>query len=130
MLEGIIKSLDEWSREHELLEQAIESCKISLRNCAIEEAESFPTHNTGIDILRGRKLSDIELIFDKQSLVFRNNMFNHPCIDTQIGLYVADSKSIYFRDLKPIGTYRLITRLDLEVDEDYLVLDDELKAQQ
>jgi hypothetical protein len=53
-----------------------------------------------------------------------------PYIDTQIALYVADPKGAYYKDLKPIGTYRLIVTLDGEIDDDYLVLDDELQEQE
>ena len=70
------------------------------------------------------QLGDIQLRFDKQSLVFKSDTIDYPYVDTQIGLYVtADSKS-WFWDLIPVGTYRLITALDGEVMDDYLELDD------
>ena len=99
-----------------------------MQNCPNNEAELFPTQNTGADVLRGRKLSDIKLHFDKQSLMFKHDILSYPYIDMQIGLYVDDPKGFYFRDLEPVGTYRLITTLDDKVDDDYLMLDDELEV--
>jgi len=130
MFDDIIRNLEEWAQEQNLIEKAIESCKVSIRNCATEETELFPTMNTGTDVLRGRRINDIQLHFDKQSLVFKHGVSSYPFIDTQIGLYVADPTGVYFRDLEPIGTYRLIAAVDGEMDGDYLVLDDELRAQE
>jgi hypothetical protein len=45
-------------------------------------------------------------------------------------LYLADPKDIYFRDLEPIGTYRLIAMLDGEIVDDYLVLGEALHEQE
>jgi len=129
MFDDIIRNLEEWSGEQNLIEHAIESCKISLQTCADEEAELFPTMNTGTDVLRGHKLGDIQLHFTKQSLVFRHGILSYPYIETVIGLYVAKPNSSYFRDLEPIGTYRLIVKVDGEVDDDCLVLDEDLKEQ-
>jgi hypothetical protein len=130
MFDDIIRNLEEWSQEQNLIEKAIECCKASLQNCSIEEAELFSTMNTGAGVLRGRQIDDIQLHFDKQSLVFKHGVLSCPYIDTQIGLYVADPKGLYFRDLEPIGIYRLIVTLDGEIDDDYLVLDDELREQE
>lgn len=86
--------------------------------------------NTGADVLRGRRPNDIQLHFDNQSLVFKHGVLSYPYIDVQIGLYVADPKGIYFRDLEPIGTYRLIVMLDGEIDDNYLVLDEMFHEQE
>jgi hypothetical protein len=129
MFKDIIRNIETWSEEQNLVDKAIESCKVSLYNCAVEEAELFPMMDTNVDILNGWKISDIQLNFDKQSLVFKHGILSYPYIDTQIGLYVSDQKGSYFRDLKLIGTYRHIVTLDGEVDDDYLVLDDDLKKQ-
>ena len=77
-----------------------------------------------IGIVDQWKLSDIQLIFDKQSLVFKSDVLLYPYVDTQIGLYVAADSKGWLRDLIPIGTYRLITALDGEVVDDYLQMDD------
>jgi hypothetical protein len=106
--------------------KTIQSCKVSLHNCAIEEAELFPTTNIEIDVLKGHKLSDIKLHFDKQSLVFKHGVLSYPYVSVQIGLYIADPKGIHFCNLKLIGTYRLIVMLDGEIVDDYLVLDEVL----
>lgn len=128
MFKDIIRKLEAWSEEQNLVDKAIESCKVSLYNCAVEEAELFPMMDTSVDILNGWKISDIQLNFDKQSLIFKHGILSYPYIDTQIGLYVSAQEG-YFRGLKLIGTYRRIVTLDGKVDDDYLVLDDELKKQ-
>ena len=126
IFDNIIQNLEKWSSEQHLIENTFDSCKISLQNSAVEDAELFPAMNTGIDIICGWKLSEIKLEFDYQSLVFKHGILSYPYIDTQIGLYIDRPESCYFRDLKQIGTYRLIVRLDGEVDDDYLIMDDEL----
>jgi predicted thioredoxin/glutaredoxin len=125
VFDDIIRNIEQWSQENNLISKAIESCKISLHNCAAEEAELFQTMNTSTDILGRWKINDIQLHFDKQSLVFKHGILSYPYVDIQIGLYVADPKGFYFRALKPIGTYRFIVTLDGEVDDDYLVMDEE-----
>jgi hypothetical protein len=130
MFEETIQNLEQWSQQQKLIELALESCKVSLKNCAIEEAELFPTQNTGADVLRGHKLSDIQLHFDKQSLVFKHDILSYPYVEIQIGLYVADATGVYLRDLEPIGDYNLIVKLDGEIDDDYLVLSGQLREKE
>ncbi len=112
----LIEELQEWSQNSGLVEKAIEGGKVFLEN-SIEDDKRLR--------LIGRwQLSDIQLRFDKQSLVFKNDILDYPYVDTQIGLYVADDSKAWFRDLIPIGTYRLITALDGEVVNDYLQMED------
>jgi hypothetical protein len=125
MFDAIIQNLEKWSEENNLIEKTFESCKVSLQRTAIEEDKLFPTMNTGIDMIRGWKLNEIKLELDKQSLIFRHGVLSYPFIVTQIGLYIEEPESFYFRGLKPIGTYKLIVRFDGEVDDDYLIIDDE-----
>jgi hypothetical protein len=128
MFDDIIQNLEKWSQEQDLIKEAFDSCWTNLHNCATEEAEMFPTMNTGIDIIRGWKLSEVKLELDHQSLIFKHGILSYPFVLTQIGLYIEKPKSCYFRDLKPIGTYRLIVRIDGEVDDDYLIIDEELRS--
>jgi len=115
-LEDIVKQLQDWSKEQSLVEQAFKYCRTSLENNKREDKEAGLTARW--------KLSDIQLHFDKQSLVFKHRVFSHPFVDTQIGLYVAAESKGWFRDLQPIGRYRLITSPDGQVEDDYLIFDD------
>ncbi len=116
----LIEELREWSHNSSLIEKAIEGGKVSLEN-SIEEDKR-------LGLIGRRHLSDIQLRFDKQSLVFKSDTIDYPYVDTQIGLYVAADRKGWFRDLIPVGTYRLITALDGEVMDDYLELDDYQKT--
>lgn len=118
ILLDVLKQLEELSRNQKLIEQALESCKKSLDSCFKEDEEM------GFKPLKGWRLEEIKMVFEKQSLVFKHGILSYPYIDTQIGLYVDDSTKIYWNDLCPIGCYRLITHLEGEVDDDYLVLDE------
>jgi hypothetical protein len=110
MFDIIIQNLEKWSQEHNLIENTFKSCIVHLHNAATEDAELF---GTSIDMISGWKLSDIKLELENQSLII-----------TQIGLYIEEPESCYFRGLKPIGTYQLIVTLDGEVDDTYLIIDD------
>lgn len=112
MFVDIIQTLEQWSGEQKLIEKAIDGCKVFMQNAALDDAEHFPEGNTGVDILRGRKLSDIQLHFEHQALVFKNANLSYPYFDIQIGLYVTDPTGLYYRDLEPIGTYRLIVGME------------------
>lgn len=115
-LEDIIKQLRDWSEERSLIEEAYEYCRTSLENNEQEDKEAGLTARW--------LLGDIQLHFDKQSLVFKHGIFSHPFVDTQIGLYVAAENKGWLRDIQPIGRYRLITSLDGQVEDDYLIFDD------
>ena len=115
-LEDIVKQLQEWTEEQGLVKEAFEGCCTFLRNNERDDKEA------GLNTRWN--LSDIQLHFDKQSLVFKHGVFSHPFVDTQIGLYVAAESKGWFRDLQPIGRYRFITSLDGQVEDDYLVFDD------
>jgi len=114
-LEDIVQQLQEWSQQQDLIEEAIRSCHINLQNWEKEDKE--------IGLIARWKVSDILLHFDHQALVFKHDVLSDPFIDTQIGLYVAASSKGWFRDLEPIGKYGLITTLDGQVSDDYLIFD-------
>jgi hypothetical protein len=115
-LENIVKQLQDWSEERSLIEEAYQCCRTSLENNERDDKEVGHTARW--------KLSDIQLHFDRQSLVFQHSVFSYPFVDTQIGLYVVAESKGWFRDLQPIGRYRLITSLDGQVEDDYLIFDD------
>jgi hypothetical protein len=124
----IIQNLEKWSQEHNLIERSLNNCLISLHDAAIEEAELFPTLNDSVDMISGWKLSEIKLEFENQSLIFKHGILNYPFIITQISLYIEEPGSCYFREIKPIGTYKFIVTLDGEVNDTYLIIDDKLIA--
>ncbi len=128
MFDIIIQNLEKWSQEHKLIERSLKNCLISLHDAAIEEAKLFPTFNASVDMISGWKLSEIKLEFENQSLIFKHGILNYPFIITQIGLYIEEPRSYYFRGAKPIGTYKLIATLDGEVDDTYLIVNDRLIA--
>jgi hypothetical protein len=73
-------------------------------------------------------LTDIQIVFERCAIVFDHGILSYPFVETRLGLYVADLTGVYFRGLRPIGHYRLITRLDGTTDDDYFVLDEQRHA--
>ncbi|MEW6211374.1 MAG: hypothetical protein AB1631_23615 [Acidobacteriota bacterium] len=112
----IIRQLEDLTTRQRLITLAIESCRKALINCA-EEDEAI-----GLKPLKGYSLESIQLKFKKQSLVFRHDVFAHPYIETEICLCVEDREGICLNDSKPIGEYRLISKMDGEIEDDYLSL--------
>jgi hypothetical protein len=121
-VEEAVQVFADLAGEQGLRDCAVAACREALLNCAVEERE------LGLQELGGWSIEEIELHFDKCSVVFSHGVLNHPYIDTQIGLYIKDDGGVVFRNLNPIGTYRLITMLDGEINDDYLVIDREKKV--
>lgn len=113
-LEGIVQQLQGWSQRRDLIEEAMKSCHISLQNSEKDDKE--------IGLVSHWQISEIQLYFDKQSLVFKNDRLSYPYIVTQLGLYVIADGKAWFRDLEPIGRYQLITTLDGEIADDCLII--------
>jgi hypothetical protein len=124
--DDIIRALEAWSQEHNLTDRAIESCKVAMQDCAREDAELFPDRNTGPELLAGYKLDEFQIHIDSQALIFKNDFLPYPYVDMRIGLYVPDPDGAHFRNLKPVGHYRLIVTLDGEINDDYLVIDEDV----
>lgn len=78
--------------------------------------------------LGGLSLADIQMVFERCALVFDHGILSYPFVETRLGLYVADPTGMYFRGLRPVGHYRLITLLDGTADDDYFVLDEQKQA--
>ena len=115
-LQDIVKHLQDWSQERNLVEEAFKCCRASLENNELDDKEAKLTARW--------KLNDIQLHFDRQSLTFKPSVFSQPFIDTRIGLYVAAESKGWFHHLQPIGHYRLITSLDGQTEDDDLIFDD------
>ena len=101
--------------DQQLVEKTLKLCQKSLKDCEEGDIEVEDTP------LNGFECKEIQLLFDKQSLVFAHDVLDYNYIETQIGLYVKDRHDIHFRGIIPIGTYRLITTIDGKVEDDYLV---------
>lgn len=65
---------------------------------------------------------DVRTVFERCALVFAHGQLNYAFVETRLGLRV-DEPARTLDGLKPIGHYRLITRLDGTIEDDYLVLD-------
>jgi hypothetical protein len=99
------------ARDQDLPRRAEETCWVWLRS-AFEEGS-----------LAGLSPADVRVEFERSALIFDHGLLNYPFVETGLGLDVTDSTGAYFRDMRPIGQYRLITLLDGTVDDDYFVLD-------
>jgi hypothetical protein len=109
--EGVVAALRNLAQAQGLRRRAEETCREWLRTAA-EEGD-----------LGELALEKIELHFERCALVFDHGILSYPFVETRLGLYVPDPNGVYFRGLRPIGHYRLITGLDGVVDDDYFVLD-------
>jgi hypothetical protein len=118
-MEKVINLLEGLAASQRLEQLAMQNCRTALINCYKEDQE------LGLPPLKGHNLDSIQLHFERHSLVFKNRQISYPYIDTIIGLYIEDKQGLYLDDLEPVGDYQLITRLDGEIEDDYLVLYEE-----
>lgn len=102
---------------HDLRRRAEASCRECLHSAA-----------TDGDLL-GLTSADVQAVFERCALVFAHGVLDHPFVETRFGLYVADPEAGWFRGLRPVGHYRLITRLDGTDEDDYLVLNPPRQAE-
>lgn len=102
---------------HDLRRRAEASCRECLRSA---DAEGD---------LAGLAPADLQVVFERAALVFDHGILSHPFVETRLGLYVADPDAGWSRELRPVGHYRLITRLDGTDEDDYLVLDPQRQAE-
>lgn len=96
---------------YDLRQRAALSCHECLRSAAADGD------------LGGLALEDVQAVYERSALVFDHDILGRPFLETRFGLYVADPAAGRFRGLRPVGHYRLITRLDGTDEDDYLVLD-------
>mgnify|MGYP001314457873 CR=1 FL=1 len=72
-------NLRKFSEKHDLINHALDSCRIAIQNCLNENPnEGYPLDKT-------------ELRFSKQEFIFNNHFSKSPYIKTQIDLYKIDS---------------------------------------
>jgi hypothetical protein len=114
----VLKQLEGLLEKQKLIEYAMENCKTWLIASLKEDEEM------GLVPLKGWKLDQIKMVFDKQSLVFKHSLLTYPYIDTQIGLYVDTPENFYWDNLYPMGSYNLITHPGGQVDDDYLIIEE------
>jgi hypothetical protein len=117
-MEEVLNLLEQTAAHQRLEELAMRYCRTALINSSEEDQEA------GLPPLNGYDSESIQLHVKKHSLVFKNKYLPHPYIDTEIGLYKEDKQGIYLDNLEPVGEYRLITRLDGEIEDGDLVLYD------
>jgi hypothetical protein len=117
-IKQLIEELQELVKKQNLQEKAIQYCKTALTNSKAEEID------LNLEPLNGYELGNIQLQFKKHSLIFKNNVLTYPYINTTIGLYLINKSRKSPNDLEEIGEYSLITLLDGEIDDDYLLFYD------
>ena len=119
-IEEAVAALAALSTEQGLRERALALGREVLETTAADERQ------LDLPQLAGWSPEEIELRFERCALVFRHASIEYPFVDTQIGLFAkVDGAEDLGLDLEAdgltrIGSYRLITRLDGEVDDDYL----------
>lgn len=97
----VVEYLLDLTLRHKLVEQAIASC------------DGWFTNNAGeID---GWIPQDLEKQFFSHTLVFQRSDWDLIYIDTHLKLLASDGREI--------GHYRLVSTLDGQIDDDYLVLE-------
>jgi hypothetical protein len=94
----------------------------NLRGRAYEGCGEWLRDGSGDD-LGGWSAEEIEPHFRSCSLVFDHGFLDYPFVSTLLELCIPDTSGVCFRNLRVIGSYRLITRLDGTVDDDYFVID-------
>lgn len=107
--EEINISLRKFSEDNDLVNQALESCQIAIKNCLKENPEE------------GYSLEETELRFDKQEFVFNHHFSNTPYIKTQIGLYRLVDGVASGDDSDKYGYYILDTDAKGNHFDDWLV---------
>jgi hypothetical protein len=107
--EQLVAAVAALAATHDLRRRAFDGCRGWMRQSAGD--------------VRGWSPDEIELHFHACSLVFEHGLLSYPFLDTRLGLYVRDDSGVYLDDLRPVGHYRLITRLDGSADDDYFVID-------
>lgn len=73
--------------------------------------------------LGGWSADEIEPRFASCSLVFAHGLLGRPFVDTRLDLCVRDPSGVCAGGSRPVGYYRLITRLDGTDEDDYFVID-------
>ena len=111
-----ISFFKELASDQNLIDRALKYCN---ENISSSKSES---EAIGEPPLNGFHPDEIICRFDRQSFVFSHDILDHQFVETQIGLYIKDDDDVHFRGIIPIGTYRLITTLEGEDEDDYFVL--------
>jgi len=117
ILSNAVAAMIRLADAHHLRRRAEASCQQWLRSSAEEGG------------LGRLSPADIQVVFERCALVFDHGILSYPFVETRLGLYVDDPSGVYFRGLRPIGHYRLITMLDGTADDDYFVLDEQRLAE-
>ena len=95
--------LTQHARAYQLAERARDGCALLLRN---EEGEN--------GLPGGMRARDVEVRFRSHALYFENSLPGYPYISTLLDLIAGGEE---------VGYYKLISDLDGQVVDDYLVFD-------
>jgi hypothetical protein len=109
--EAAVAAMLALAEAHDLRRRAEETCRKWLQTAA-EEGD-----------LGSRTVEEVRVVFERCALVFDHGVLSYPFLETRLGLYLDDPDGAWFRGLRPIGHYRLVTLLDGKDDDDYFVLD-------
>lgn len=105
-LSEIVNRLTEHARSYQLAERATDGCALLLLNNQ-EQENGLP---------EGMSISAIEIRFGSHALFFDKTVLSYPYIVTHLDLLADDER---------VGFYKLITSLEGQVEDDYLVFDPE-----
>ena len=114
-----------WTSEELVVALATLAVNQDLRRRAFDGCREWLSEDAGAGPsgLGGWSAEEIEAHFGYCSLVFDHGLLGYPFVDTRLDLYVQDGSGMYIRGLRPVGYYRLITRLDGTPDDDYFVIE-------
>jgi hypothetical protein len=102
-LADTVNRLAEHARSYKLAERAADGCALFVRN---EEAES--------GLPGGLKAAEVEVSFRSHALYFDSSLLGYPYITTRLDLMARGEQ---------VGFFKLITDLDGQVVDDYLVFE-------
>ena len=110
----VIGYLDKYSKEFDLINEAVYNCQEAIENCLDEETNR----------LAGVLKEEIELRYEKQELQFNNRHSLEPCVATYIDILRAINGRVADDDADKFGDYIFITNLKGEVVDEILITDD------
>jgi hypothetical protein len=111
--------LNAFADKHDLINVAIESCEIAMKNCI-----SNDKHGLG-----GFSIDEILFLFNHQEYIFKHSHRVTPIVKTRIGLYKKELNTAYVEGHEPIGYYVLDCDANGDAIDDWLIIDVEKNNQ-
>ena len=109
MKQAELKKIIAVTQAQKLTETALKYCKISLKNYKKDDPIEFQK------VFGELKIGALKLQFKRKALIFENALLDYPYIETTIEIFKKQRNRFYL-----IGSYRLITKLNGEIADDYL----------